>query len=316
MSSAAKGQTPSLGDTDRVRLAEAFALAAAVEECLWPGWSSVPFAVLLVAGEHEYLLRHPAPSDDFTAIGYDSLLETTVFARQRVFSPELLATFPAVGGIATVVIGQPELTGKSSTFWVLTALHEHFHQLQYSQLDYYEAVNALDLSGGDETGMWMLNYPFPYDDPEVGEQFYDYRDALQLALAAAYAPQADSSFRQVARARERLRVTLSNKDDRYLSFQLWQEGVARYTEYRVARVAAERHSPMPAFEQLEDFVPYAEAAESLRRALVEELTQLDIASWKRVAFYAMGAAQALLLQVMRPEWHHQYFKEKFSLVPH
>ena len=175
---------------------------------------------------------------------------------------------------------------------------------------------ALDLSGGDETGMWMLNYPFPYEDEEVGRALYGYRDALQQALAAAYTPQADSSFRQVARARERLRATLSEKDDRYLSFQLWQEGVARYTEYRVAQVAAERHSPLPAFEQLEDFVPYAEAAGSLRRALVEELSQLDIASWKRVAFYPMGAAQALLLDVMRPDWRHLYFEEKFSLDPH
>ena len=62
LSSGARAQAPSLGDTDRVRLAEALALAAAVEDCIWPGWSSVPFAVLLLAGEHEYLVRHPRRS--------------------------------------------------------------------------------------------------------------------------------------------------------------------------------------------------------------------------------------------------------------
>jgi hypothetical protein len=313
ISSAARAQTPPLGDEDRIRLAESFALAEDVQNCVWRDWSSAPFAVLLVAGEHEYLVRHPAPSDDFTSLGYDSLLNSEVFARKRVFSPELLATFPAVGGIPSVVIGQPEFTGKSSTLWALTALHEHFHQLQYSQPDYYEAVNALDLSGGDETGMWMLNYPFPYEDAEVVAGLNGYGEALRRALSAAHTGRADSVFSQVTRARERLREALSEKDDRYLSFQLWQEGVARYTEYRVAQVAAERHAPLPAFERLDDYVPYAEAADSLRRTLAAELEHLDIRSWKRAAFYPLGAAHALLLDIMRPEWAAFYLEDKFSL---
>ena len=37
-----------LAHADRVRIAEAFRLADAVEQ-LWPGWSEVPFAVLLVS---------------------------------------------------------------------------------------------------------------------------------------------------------------------------------------------------------------------------------------------------------------------------
>ena len=310
-----QGQAPSLADEDRTRLAEMFALAADVEDCAWPGWSSVPFAVLLVAGEHEYLVRHPAPSDEFISIGYDSLLQSAVYARERVFAPDLLATFPAVGGIPTVVIGQPEFTGKSSTLWVLTALHEHFHQLQYSRPGYYEALNALDLSGGDETGMWILTYPLPYEDAEVARHIYEYRDALQQALAAAYSPFADSAFLQLARARVRLSDKLGEKDDRYLSFQLWQEGVARYTESRVAQLAVGRHTPLPRFEQLEDFMTYAEAADSLRRLLAEELEQLDVGSWKRAVVYPLGAAQALVLDLMQPGWRRTYFEKKFSLRP-
>ena len=47
-------------------------------------------------------------------------------------------------------------------------MHEHFHQLQWAQPEYLKAIDDLGLSKGDATGMWMLNYPFPYDNPEVG----------------------------------------------------------------------------------------------------------------------------------------------------
>jgi hypothetical protein len=50
--------------------------------------------------------------------------------------------------------------------------------------------------------------------------------------------------------------------------------------------------------------------------LVEELEELDIGSWKRAAFYPLGAAQALVLDIMQPDWRRSYFEEKFSLEQH
>lgn len=311
---AASAQEPSLREADRVRLAEAFLLADGVRECIWTGWSETPFAVLLVTEEHEFLVRHPRPSDDFTLVTeYDSLLQSAVYVRDRVFPPGLLATFPAVGGLSTVVVGQPEQTGKSSTFWVITLLHEHFHQFQNAQPDYYDAVASLDLAGGDESGMWMLNYPFPYDSAAVVSRFTEYRDALQDAMASARGSGEAHSVDQYLAARARLQDALEEADYRYLSFQLWQEGVARYTEYRVAETAAEQHDPLPAFRALDDFVPYAAAADSLRRALAAELAALDVASARRVAFYPLGAAEALLLDAVRPGWRRQYLQDKFYL---
>lgn len=314
LASAAGAQQPSLREADRVRLAEAFHLADQVRDCIWPGWSEVPFAVLLVTPEHEFLVRHPRPSPDFALVtDYDSLLQSAVYVRDRQFPPNLLATFPAVGGLSTVVVGQPEQTGKSSTLWVITLLHEHFHQLQNAEPDYFGAVAALDLSGGDETGMWMLNYPFPYDSAAVAGRFMEYRDALQRALAAARGPSEAEHLSGYLAARERLREALDEADYRYFSFQLWQEGVARYTEYRVAETAAEQHEPLLAFRALADFMPYPTAADSLRRALAEELASLDLASGQRVAFYPVGAAEALLLDAVRPGWRRHYLGDTFYL---
>ena len=141
-----QAQQPTLREADRIRIAEVFRLAEALQEDVWTGWESAPFAVLLVTPEHEFLIRHPHPSERFTRAAYDSLLQSDVYVRPRVFPPNLLATFPADSGVPTIVVGPPEQTGRASTRWVITMLHEHFHQLQYAQPDYYPATEALDLA--------------------------------------------------------------------------------------------------------------------------------------------------------------------------
>lgn len=306
-----------LEDADRVRLAEAFRLADHVRDGLWPGWSDVPFAVLLVTPDHEFLVRHPRPSDDFALVAaYDSLLGSPVYARERQYPPHLLATFPAVGGLSTVVVGTPAQTGTTSTEWAVTLLHEHVHQYQTSLPDYYGAVAALDLSGGDTSGMWMLDYPFPYSDRLVGERFEALREALVQALAAVYQPDAEDRLGAFLAARDALREALSEADDRYLSFQLWQEGIARYAELRVATRAADLEGPAPGFLALDDATPYAAVAESLRSRLARDLADLDLAEAGRLAFYPLGAAQGLLLDALRPGWRQRYLREPFALAPY
>ena len=303
---------PGLREDDRTRLAEAFHLADAVQESIWKDWSEVPFAVLLVTEDYEYLIRHPRPSEDFVSIGYDSLLKSDVLQRPTTgnYPLSFLATFPAVQGVNTVVIGKPENTGKSSTLWVITALHEHFHQLQYTRPDHYPSVDALDLSGGDKSGMWQLNYPFPYEDPDVGQRFYAYKAALEAALAAPEDADLLESYRAV---RKELRENLDPADYRYFSFQLWQEGVARFTEYAVAEAASKDYEPTEAFTKLEDFMTYEAAQDKLRADLAKELENLDLSEWKRVVFYPIGALEALLLDAVRPGWRDSYFEKKFDL---
>src|SRR5574337_344189 len=228
-------------EPDRVRIAEAFRLADAVGDRVWPGWQAVPFTVLLITDSTEYLVRYPSVPPGFTGIGHDSLIGSEVWARSRVFPTRLLATAPFIGGVNTIAVGQAEATGKSSTDWVLTLMHEHFHQLQYSRLGYYAGVAALDLAQGDSTGGWMLNYPFPYDSPRVAAAVDTLAAALRTAVDTTRGG-FGAALASYHRAREALRRLVTLDDDRYLEFELWQEGVARYTEYAVA-VAAEGASP-------------------------------------------------------------------------
>jgi len=295
-----------------VRLAEGRQLATRVCDRIWPGWGQTKFQVLLVGDSAEFLVapeRHPR---GFTPLGHDAVLGAEVWTRPRQFSPDLLATFPAVGGVPTVVIGSAEGTGKTSTAWVLTLLHEHFHQWQFSQPDYNDGVSRLGLARGDTTGQWMLDYPFPYDSAPVQRAMRSLAGALVQALEAR--PETRGrALQAVSESRDGLRKLLTADDHRYFEFQLWQEGGARFIQYAVARAAAATGEPSADFRRLPDYEPYGQAAEDAIRGLRSELEKLDLARQRRVAFYPIGAALALLLDETREDWKQEYTRRPFRL---
>ena len=305
--------TPIIPKADRIRLAEVFRLGDTIGNRLWKDWDKAPFAVLLVTPDWEFLVRNPRPSDDFTAIGYDRLLKSDVYYRKRVFQTGLLATFPAVGGISTIVVGQAENTAsKTSTPWVVTLLHEHFHQLQTSQPAYYPGTEALHLSRGDKGGMWMLNYAFPYESADLIRQVAEMGDLLKQALEANNAD-FTTKIADYLTARRQLKGMLSEDDYKYLCFQLWQEGIARYTEYHVARLAAATYKPSRMFRTLGDYSTFRAVMNSARKRILDELAGLSLSRSKREVFYPLGAGEGLLLDRIHPRWREKYFKDRFSL---
>ncbi|HKU74814.1 MAG TPA: hypothetical protein VJR02_12960 [Pyrinomonadaceae bacterium] len=304
---------PALREVDRTRLAEAFRLSDQLADDLWAGWSKAPLTVLLVTPDKEFLIRHPQPSKDFTSLGYDPKLKSEIFYRDRKFATNLLATFPAVGGISTIVIGQAENTdSKTSTPWVITLMHEHFHQLQDSQPNFFADTNALNLSRGDQTGMWMINYPFPYETLQISQQFSTLVRLLVEAINAKPQSLFNTKLAEYLAARDSLKQMLGADDYKYLSFQLWKEGIARYTEYRVAEWAAKNYRPTKEFQTLKDFTTFSATADQVHQGILHELSTLKLENYKRVAFYPIGAAEGLLLDRSNPKWRSQYFPQKFD----
>lgn len=283
----------------RELILEARKLAQSYGDQVWPGYSDAPFGVLLVDGDTERIFCHQWPLDGFLPASEDEILRCSTAARPATFPPGILASFPAVGGKPTIVIGTPEQTGKSPEEWMLTVLHEHFHQLQYSRPDYYQGTAALNLSGGDESGMWMLNYPFPYEREETADAFNVMADRLLVALESRNKSTFGDALIIYWAARKLARNTLSDADWRYLELQLWQEGVARWTEGAIAALSD----------------TYALAAESARAQVRQELLNLDLRTQKRVAFYPIGAAEAALLEAGGREWRTSYWAEPFTLRP-
>jgi hypothetical protein len=243
---------------------------------------------------------------DFKKAGDD------LYARPRQFPTNLLATFPAFGPPSVIVIGEPKnTTRKTSTPWLITLMHEHFHQLQNAQPPYFRAVQDLGLSHGDNTGMWMLNYSFPYEKPEVVQSFASLRELLLKALNETDKEKFASLGKQYIRERKKFCARFSSDDHKYLSFQLWQEGIAHYTEIKAAEAAAQ-YQPTAEFAALSDFEPFTTCAAKARTETLNELRGADLAKAKRTVVYSFGAAEGLLLDRLDPKWKEVYFKHLLS----
>src|SRR5438045_40970 len=127
---AAVTQTPpeQLPIEDAVRIHEFYRLASQIQDQIWPDWSHTPLPLLLVTPETEFLTHWAEPPQDFKKVG------DGFYTRPRKFPTNFLATFPAFGPPSVIVIGEPENTeSKTSTPWLITVMHEHFHQLQNFQ---------------------------------------------------------------------------------------------------------------------------------------------------------------------------------------
>ena len=305
---------PAISEIDRIRLAETFRLGEKLQDKIWRNWSKAPFAVLLVTPEHEFLIRHSQPTKDFAEIGYDKLLKSKIYWRKRTFNKSFLATFPAVGGVSTIVVGQAENTWvKTSSYWTITLMHEHFHQLQDTQDDFYREVAALDLANGDESGMWMINYPFPYKDKKINEDFSALAAQLARALETDGKPDFQREFDNYLKLRKAFNASLPAKDYRYLSFQLWKEGTARYTEYEIARIAGENYKPSAKFTKLKDYKTYREVGDYWKKQTIDSLKTMRLERLEREVVYTFGAAEAMLLDKAGIDWKSRYFAEKFYL---
>lgn len=303
---------PEMRQADKLRIREAINISNRYGDRLFAGYSATPFAIVLVTDSVEFLIHHPDPSTDFRLLGYDSLLKSKVYCRKAQFNAHLLATFPTVNGRSCIVVGTPENTRKTSSEWIITLLHEHFHQYQNAYPDYFQSVDDLHLSGGDQTGMWMLNYPFPYDSIPVVKQYSHYTKALYRAVANIDAPNADGYLKQYFLARKKFRNTLSPAAYRYFSFQVWQEGLARNTEYAFLKMLQD-YTPSKEASSLPDFVPFSALQVKMYSNEMENVLNSNLYENKRVSFYSVGFAEGLLLDDLSKHWREKYLADKFYI---
>jgi len=308
------GQTkPEMRYQDKIRIREAINISKQFGDQIWKGINDVPFVIILVTDSVEFLINHPSPSSDFKLLGTDSILKTNIYYRPKQYNIHFLATFPAVNGVPCIVVGIPENTIRNSTTeWTITLLHEHFHQYQDASDNYYKSVDNLGLTGGDQTGMWMLNYPFPYDSSIVIEQYKKYTLALSGTLSSIVTKELETDYNNYKIERNKFKQLLDPADYRYFSFQIWQEGIANYTEYKFLELLSD-YKPSKEISQLSDFVSFNKYKEEFYKMQSNQLIQLGLKEDKRICFYAIGFAEGLLLDKLNPKWHDNYLTDKFNI---
>ncbi len=305
-------QVPSVRTEDKIRIAEAIIIRDQVGETIWSGVSQIPLVLLLVTNDFEYLFNHPYPSEDFKWLEEDAITGSNIYYRETTLPLYFQATFPAVNGVNCIVMGIPENTNIKSSNWVLTVLHENFHQYQESIPYYYELVNDLKLSGGDTTGMWMINYPFPYENSAVNMAFRKYSDSLLTAVQNFEKENFNTYLSEYQKARVEFRESLTDEEYRYFSFQLWKEGIARYTEYKYLNALSE-YTASKNFQKLADAVPFSEMKHQFVNNELQKIQDGKLSEMKREIIYPLGLAEGVLLDKINLTWHKNYFLNKFNI---
>jgi hypothetical protein len=291
-------QEEQTGPTEtRQLVARAKAIAFSDAERVWTGFSKIPFSIVLVQGDTETLFCHPNPVEGFVALGFDQVIGCEAFERERKFPPGILASFPAFDEVSSIIVGTPAAAGRSESEWVLTLLHERFHQVQDAAPDIYKKIDGLDLKGDFENAMWMLEYPFPYEQEQTVAAFQNMKQALVFALARRGTDSFSNAFQAYWLAREQFRHTVSAKDWRYFEFQLWKEGIARWTEYGIATL---------------DQAYFGKTGDR-EEELSKIITSLNLDERHRQVVYWIGAGEGLLLEAAYPDWQQDYWQHPLSL---
>jgi len=97
------------------------------------------------------------------------------------------------------------------------------------------------------------------------------------------------------------RLDPTGRSYKYSQFQQWSEGIAFYTEYRVAQIAASNDlQSLPRFKSLPGFLDYTELG------IVKDAGR---AARSRTMFYHIGFGKGLPLDRLMPNWKSGYFKQ-------
>jgi hypothetical protein len=141
--------------------------------------------------------------------------------------------------------------------------------------------------------------------------FAKLRDLLLRAVNEPDGPKFRALANEYINARTKFFAKLAPDDHKYFAFQLWQEGIARYTEVRSAE-AAGHYQPTPQFAALADYESFRDFAQRKRSTTLDELQHADLAGWKRIVVYSFGATEGFLLDRINPNWKEEYFRPMLS----
>ena len=302
--------SPQLSRQDAVRIAETYNLWKSLGDRIWEGWTNVPMPLVYITSDYEYAIGFPRPLPGFQPSEPSELINQPIQTRKRILEPNLAASYP-FEGVQAVIIGTPAALEKSSTVWSLTATHEMFHVLQHSR-GANEKTKSLAL-GSESDASWQLNFPFPYKDQNVMRLIHLQSYPIYLALNSTE----ESELKYDAGAAvEAVRVYQSilqgnsadNRFYKYSQFQEWTEGIAFYTEYKMAEAAANgNYQPAETFRQLPDYKSYKQTWDENYKGRIFLVKHAGRAAQSRTTFYHVGLGKGLLLDRLMPDWKTRYF---------
>jgi hypothetical protein len=271
-------------------------------KAVWPGWQAAP--LLQRAGSCEYLIGHPAPPTPFRPVAGQEVGGHPVFAAPvGTASPAAAATAWEVAGVWTAAIPTKSVFQRildrqlgrgvvrlGGTAYLRALVHESFHAYVFSVAGgvptfgaTLDEARATDMLGGPAAAARLL--------AAEGAALREGIAATTLLGARAAA----TRFLSLRRARR-----LDARDTaglRPFEQQLeWLEGLPRYADLRlIMRAGAHDYVPTPG-------ITYPRPAAYLHGFLDGLANPAPGPDGLRGHYQDLGAAEALLLDRLAPEW--------------
>jgi hypothetical protein len=341
--------TERLSDLDKARLAEATRLRKFLGGEVWPGWEEANIPIIVYNEEYAFLVGYPeppagwvmeprqearggawerVPQDDFMGQPYyrqrltdaaktpenftvrvgdlwAATLQTKQYSFIRFvegFGGELPSIVRAI--FPYRLMWKP--LGGDSEAYIAGLVHEAFHSYQGSTA--YERFAQAENAARSEVH-------YPWGDEQLEEAWQAEMEILAKAGQVQSRGAAEDLARRFLEKRAERRA-MGGLDPELVEFELqreWLEGLAKYAELSITRMAAMEpgYFASAALAEDPDFHEYA-SRERFWRLQFQELTRMNRQRGE-MRFYYTGMAQAVLLDWLEPEWKLRAFGESVFL---
>jgi hypothetical protein len=341
--------TDHLSDMEKARLAEVIHLRQTLGERVWPGWGLLDIPIIVYNEEYAFLVGYPNPPSGWEKMPQgelrggpweavpDDTFEEQVYYRQRLANPEITPeNFTVRVGerwVATMEtkeymevnfyaqfrkqfpsILQPIfpyrqvwglLMGQTETY-IGGLEHETFHAFQGS-------VVPSRLAEAENVNRWGSQYP--WDNPTLGKDWQLELDLLVRAVRAQSNEETADLVRQFLALRDKRRTTAGLNHDlvNYERQREWLEGLAKYAELSIGRLAGKTpgYTALPALTADPGFNEYT-TIEQYWSGQIDEVRR-TAGREGEVRFYYSGMAQAVLLDRLMPDWKERIFNPEVML---
>jgi len=339
--------TDRLSELEKARLAEAVHLRQALGDQVWLGWGQADIPQVVYNEAYAFIVGYPDPPSGWTMMPrHESrggawqivpaeAVEGQPYYRQALSSPDLTPeNFTVMVGQKWAASMQTDeyseiafyagfreqlpsfvrpvfpyrlawnlIAGKTDTT-IQGLAHEAFHAYQGtlvpSRLAEAENINRLESQ-------------YPWDDAGLTSAW---KSEMELLVQAVRAP-TDTEARDLAsrflQARDQRRLSLKAELADYEQQREWLEGLAKYTELELGRLAAVTpdYAPLPAILADPNFNSYQDRA----RFMSEQLGEAQVTQGRNgeTRLYYSGLAQAMLLDRLLPGWKEKAFEPDVTI---
>ncbi len=294
---------------DKLQIQEFLRIKNRIGFHIWPGFGESEIPLLLYNRDYEFLILHPAPPPDWERVRGDTYQGLPYFMKESVHSEAFAIRIGSLWAASLNTLNHMNTTLKKQVYekiepekitpallemfkftpsqHVLALLHEAFHA--YQAMCFSERFQAA-----------LGSYTDKRDYPYANQDFKEAWDREGYFLWEALREKENQKMRVAVEGFLDVR-SQRRKDHRIdrslISFEQeleWLEGLAKYTEMRGAELGSEEK-----FAQ--NFKEYRVARGRLRADFYTRLRGLGDQKGD-LRFYLSGAAQALLLDRLNPEW--------------